>query len=573
MNKLKSGLLFVAAFFLSGIIKAQTLEEGKKFLYYERHHSAKDVFEKLVAANPNNIEAVYWLGQVYIVSDDNADIPAAKALYQKTLMNNSNSALLLAGMGHVELLEGKVQDARARFEAALSISQSKNVAVLNAIGFANVNADKGDADYAIEKLKIATIIKNMKDPDVWANLGDAYKKLLQGGPAQTAYETALELDPNYARSSFRIGKIYQTQGRQQEDIYMRYYNDAIAKDPKYAPVYENLYQYYYLTNVNKSAEYLEKYLANADNDPKDCYYRASMKYAQGLFDESIKGAEECLRGENPYLNLYGLIAYANDRLGDSISAKKNFEIYFQKQKPEKIGATDWQTYAKVLLKFPGSDSIAGINIDKAAALDSTEKGKVEILKVMTAYYDGLKKYKEAADWYSKIASIKKDVRKTDLFNVGINYLRAGEYAASINAFNTYTQKFPDDALGHYYVGRANWAIDSTMELGLANPGFEKAIEVGLADSVKYKPQLIGSYKYFILYNITVKKDKAAALAFCDKVLSLDPNDAETINNKAIIPTINFNAPAKPKTPATPKPAGTKQTEKTGGAKTAPLPKN
>lgn len=561
MNKLKSGLLFFSALFFSGVLSAQTLEEGKKFLYYERHKSAKAVFEKLVAANPNNVDAVYWLGQTMIVSDDNADVPGAKALYQKTLMNNSNSPLLLVGMGHVELIEGKVQDAKQRFETAISLTQSKNATVLNAIGFANVNADKGDADYAIEKLKLATTLKNMKDPDVWANLGDAYKKLLQGGPAQTAYETALELVPNYARSLYRIGKIYQTQGRQQEEIYMRYYNDAIAKDPAYGPVYENLYQYYYLTDVNKSAEYLTKYLANADDDPKDCFYKASMFYAQGLFAQSITSANECLKQENPYPNLYGLIAYAYDRQGDSVNAKASFDIYFTKQPAEKIGPTDWQTYAKVLLKFPGNDSIAGLNIDKAVALDSTDKGKVDILKVMTAYYEGQKNFKKAGDWYTKINSIKKDVRKTDLYNAGYSYFRAGEYTSSISVFNVYSEKFPDDAFGYYMAGKANWAIDSTLERGLANPSFEKAIEVGLKDSVKYKNQLIGSYKYFVLYSV-YKKDKAAALAYCDKILSLDPNDAETNGNKTTIAAMNMNAPApkqqpKQTTPANKQSGGTK----------------
>ena len=100
-------------------VKAQSIEDGKKFLYYEKYKSAKNVFEKLVAANPNNVDAVYWLGQTMIRPDDNKDIAGAKALYQKTLAANSNSALLTAGMGHIELLEGKTQDARNRFETAI----------------------------------------------------------------------------------------------------------------------------------------------------------------------------------------------------------------------------------------------------------------------------------------------------------------------------------------------------------------------------------------------------------------------------------------------------------------------
>lgn len=576
MSKLKLGVLLLTSLFVSTFLKAQTIDEGKKFLYYERYKSAKAVFEKLVAANPNNLEAVYLLGQAMILPDENKDIEGAKALYQKTLMANSSSPLFLAGMGHIELLEGKTADAKNRFETALSLSQSKNAAVLNAIGKANVNAEKGDADYAVEKLKLATTLKNMKDPDVFANLGDAYKKLTQGGPAQTAYESALELNPAYARASYRIGKIYQTQGFGQEEIYLKYYNDAIAKDASYGPVYEFLYQYYYLTNVGKSAQYLEKYLANTDDDPKNCYYTASMKYAQGFFAESISKAEECIKAEgaSPYPNLYGLEAYAYDRLNDSINAKKYFDIYFTKQAPEKIGPTDRKTYAKILLKdtLSGNEALAAENIEKAILSDTTEAGKVLLMKDMATYFVGKKKFKEAADWYSKVVSIKKVSTKTDLYNVGYNYFRSGDYTAAINSFNVYSQKFPEDAFGYYMAGKANWAIDSTFALALANPFFEKAIEAGLKDSVKYKPQLIGSYKYFIVYSV-YKKDKAAALSNCDKVLALDPNDAETVGNKATITAMNFNAPTpKPKqAPAGAKPSAGKPAEKNGGAKT-PEPK-
>ena len=166
MNKIKTGFLFFVSIFVSAGLMAQSIEEGKKFMYYERYKSAKDVFQKLVEANPNNVDAVYWLGQSMILSEDNTDVAGAKALYQKTLMNNSNSALLLAGMGHIELLEGKLPDARNRFETAISISQGKNKDVLNAVGFANVQAEKGDGNYAVEKLKQATELKKMTDPDV-----------------------------------------------------------------------------------------------------------------------------------------------------------------------------------------------------------------------------------------------------------------------------------------------------------------------------------------------------------------------------------------------------------------------
>ena len=109
------------------------------------------------------------------------------------------------------------------------------------------------------------------------------------------------------------------------------------------------------------------------------------------------------------------------------------------------------------------------------------------------------------------------------------------------------------------IGKANWAIDSTMEQGLANPAFEKAIEVAQLDRNKYKNQLIGSYKYFVAYYANIKKDKQMAINYCDSVLAIDPADAEALNNKTVISQMNMNAPASKPTKAPVKPAekGTK----------------
>ncbi|MEN9569933.1 MAG: hypothetical protein RL172_1164 [Bacteroidota bacterium] len=549
MNRIKTGFFLLAALFATSFLKAQTIEEGKKFLYYERYKSAKDVFEKLVAANPNNVDAVYWLGQTHLAPEEGRNLAAAKDLYQKTLGANSANPLLLAGIGHVELMEGKTQDARNRFETAISLSQGKSAPVLNAIGLANVMAKDGDANYAIDKLKQATAIKKMTDPDVFVNLGDAYKKIGEGGPAQSAYEGALALNPKYARAPYRIGKIYQTQGIAQKEIYMKYFNDAINMDAAYAPVYENLYQLLYNTDVTQSADYLEKYLANTDDDPKNCYYRASMKYAQGLFADAVSKANECLAAPDAYVKSNGIKAYAYNKLGDSTNARAAFENYFAKADPAIIGAGDYSTYAAVLLKFAGSEAQAGNYIDKAVALDSIEANKINYIKTMTAHYEAKKDYKQAADWYSKLVTVKKNPGKTDLYNAGYNYYRSGAYESAIAQFDIYSQKFPDDAFSFYMKGKAKWAIDSTMSQGLANADFEKAIQVGQADKVKYKNQVMGSYKYFIAYAANIQKDKAAALAYCDSALLVDPTDAEILANKDVISKMKMG-------PAGTKPSGT-----------------
>ncbi len=554
MNKFKTGVLLVLVLLGVKFSVAQTIEEGRGYMYYEKYISARNVFQKLVAANPNNVDAVYWLGQAMIASPEDMDIAAAKALYQKTLEANTNSALLIAGMGHIALLEGNAADARSRFETAISLSGGKNVGVLNAVGFANgdFNSKLGDGVYAVEKLKQAIDLKGGKDPDVYSNLGDAYRKLTDGGNAQLAYEAALALRPNYARAQYRIGRIYQTQGITQEDIFMKYYNSAIAMDPNYTPVYYTLYDYYYYTNVGKAAEYMEKYLtAKGTDEPNACFLRTQILFLQGLFQPSIAKADECIQagGVNPYPNLYGIKAYAYYKLGDSVNAKTAFDLYFQKQKPSKIGSRDYETYAKVLLKFPGNETLAGNYIDKAVELDSTEAGKVALLKSVASSYEAQKQYKDAADWYRKIIGVKKSPSKIDLYNTGYNYNKAGEYQQSIDIFNMYIQKFPDESFGYYMNGKNQVKLDSLDASGKALENYQKIIS--LTDLIKDKPgekdRIKNSLRYLIEFYANVKRNKDTALLYTDRGIALDPADSDFVNMKRQISSMSFKPIPPPKT--------------------------
>ncbi len=531
---------FVAiALMLLNAANAQTLEDGKKFLYYERYNSAKDVFQKIVNTDANNDEAAYWLGQSLIRPDERTDkdLADAKALYQSKLASN-NSTLIMAGIAHIELIEGKIQEARNHFEAAISLSQGKSIAVLNAIGFANGNPDakNGDPTYAIDKLQQATQLKKFNDPDVWVNLGDAYRKTGDGGNAILSYQAALTLNPKYARANFRIGKVYQSQGRSQESIFMEQYQTAITNDPSYAPVYANLFTYYYETDVTKAAEYFEKWMSNSDVDIKTCYYRASLKYAQGFFTDAIAKANECIAagGASPYPNLFGLKANAYNRLKDSVEAVKNYAEYFKRQSPDKITSGDYVEYAKNLLKIPGNEVEAGLIVEKAVSLDSIESNKVQYYKSIAQAYEVKKNFKDAADWYSKIVSIKKSPSKFDINTVGFNYYKAGAYQLAVDAFTMSTNKFPGDPYAYNMIGKASWAIDTSMTQGLANNAFQKTIEFGATDSVKYKPQLMTAYKYFVAYYANIMKDKPTAMSYVDKALALDPADAEANSYKSAL---------------------------------------
>ena len=70
-----------------------------------------------------------------------------------------------------------------------------------------------------------------------------------------------------------------------------------------------------------------------------------------------------------------------------------------------------------------------------------------------------------------------------------------------------------------------------MSQGLAVDPYEKLASFirSSPDSAKYKSQLIGAYFYLASYYNDVKKDKAKAIDYMQKVLEVDPTNATRLN--------------------------------------------
>lgn len=536
---------------MASILFAQSIDEGKKFLNYERFGSAQKVFTQLLATNPNDIDAAYWLGQTYLQNTDNPDSLAAKALYQKTLQANPNAALMMIGVGQVELMEGKLADAKNRFETAINLTKKKDLpGILLAVGRANIDAKKGDAMYAIDKLTQAAD-KDKKNADIQLALGDAYRKMIDGANATVAYQNALAIDPKLARADFMIGRIFETQGFGQEAIYMKYYNDAMAADPNFAPVYYWLYNYYYTRDVNKSREYLNKYVAVADNDSKNCYAEASLLFVSKLYQQAIDKVDGCITSagtEKPFPNLYGLKAYSYNALGDSMNAKKYFEEFFAKVNPEKIGPNDYSTYAQVLLKFPGQESLASSLVEKAIALDTVAASKIKtVTDVAKSLYDA-GRYEDAGKWYTKVLNVNPNFGVVDLYWAGYSDYRGENYKGADSVFTIYQQKYPEDLFGWYLGARSKEGLDSNALQGLAKPNYEKIISI--AESIPNKDsiadKLIPAYRYLLAYYYNVKGDVANAAKYNDLILLISPTDENALKNKdAFAKALKTNAQKGP----------------------------
>jgi thioredoxin-like negative regulator of GroEL len=78
----KITLLMLTVLFTGTLLNAQSIDEGKNFLYYDRLTSAKNTFNAVVNKDAKDADAIYWLGQTYLRQDS---VQAAKSLYEKGL--------------------------------------------------------------------------------------------------------------------------------------------------------------------------------------------------------------------------------------------------------------------------------------------------------------------------------------------------------------------------------------------------------------------------------------------------------------------------------------------------------
>lgn len=534
----------VTGFLLAAnLLSAQTLEEGKKFYYYERYASAKETLSKVIAANPNNLEAVYWLGQTLLELKDDA---GAKDLYSRTLQQNGNAPLILVGMGQIELMEGKTTEARQRFDVALSITKGKDVSVVNAIGKANVDARQGDATYAIEKLTAATTAKDFKNADTYVIMGDAYRKLIDGGNAVVSYTKALTYNSGLASAKHKIGKVYLTQ--KNTEYFLPAFEDAVKLDAAYAPTYYELFYYWYFRDVNKAAGYLDSYVAHTDQGPEVEYLKTDFLYASSKFNEAKEKAKSLITqyGDKVNPRMYRLIAYTADTTGDLENAKQAMLTFLTKAAPEDILSTDYEELAYINSKIPGSENEAFKYLQMAVDKDTLVENKVKYIGKAAALAKKMGNRKEEAVWLGVAYGLKKNPNQNDLYNWGLSNYQAGNYSTSDSIFcGLYQTKYPNEIFGYLWCARSKQAMDDSVNSkGLAVEAYkvlaEKARQI---DPVKYKAQAVSAYFFLVQYYNDIAKDKPTAISYCDKVLEVDPTNADAVRIKDILSKAGTKPPA------------------------------
>ncbi|MBV9961002.1 MAG: tetratricopeptide repeat protein [Parafilimonas sp.] len=511
-------LSFLGSISICAVVTAQDVNAGIKFLYYERFTSAKQTFQKLIAANPKDAQAIYWLGQTYIMNDQ---LDSAKTTYQNGLNAGVNDPYLWVGSGEVDILQGgDVNAAKQKFEQAITATtatKGKNKGnpdpnILDAIGRAMAagSSTQGDANYGIDKLKQAAQL-DPKNADIFINLGLCYRKLggEHGGEAVTAYQQAIAINGQNARAYYLTGRIYETQ-RNKESM-DEWYGKAISADPAFAPVYLQYFLYYSEKDVTTAKGYLDKYVANADKDCKTDFFVGNYLFRAGKYQESLQQAKNMeTNGCGTYSRINVLYAYNYDRLGDSLQAKSYIQKYFSLATPDEIQPPDYAFAGTVYAKFPEMSDTAVTYLKKAVELDTV---KEEQQKFMTTASDIAAKSGNYAMILGLLQTSEKlnggKLSETQYFNlskgivdaVGADSGRAfdtARYSAGYSVIQSYITAYPDKPQGYSFLSRYAKLSDKDTTKGLAIAPLQQYNEFLAKDTAAGNKKTMFSNDYYML---------------------------------------------------------------------------
>ena len=564
----KTIFTLIAAISICSVTKAQSAEDGIKFIYYEKFKSAVDVLQKAVAANPSDATAAYWLGQAYLQQNPK-DIVDAKKVYQDALQRIPNNPYLLIGMGHLEILEtNNVNAARQKFEVAITSTKGKkgveNADILNAVGRAEADGGTtvGDPLYGIDVLSRAKAI-DTKNPDIDINLGLCYLKLGtdHGAEAVSAFQDAVIRNPQYAKAYYRMGRIYQAQNNptSMEDQF----NKAVTADPNYGPAYLSWFQYYQDRDVNKAKEYLDKYVPLADKDCNNDFFMADYLFRAGKYQESLDKANAMDAGDcKGFSKINALYAYNYDRLGDSIQAKSYIDKFLSTASPEDISPDNYVFAAQEAMKFTSTDSadsaanvqinsLADAYLTKAFDLTTDVPAKTEIATKAASVMANAKIYDRQLYWLTKLVALKGKTSESDYYKLSKASLDAKAFIYLDSVSRAYVVAFPDKPQGYSFNVKAAMGLDEDSTKGLMVEPINTYNSFLMKDQETNKKAIFNNYYSLLIYYHDKAKDVAKAMEMCDNMIVLYPNppggeeyDFASATKKALQSELSHNKGSK-----------------------------
>ncbi len=534
--KMKACLMAVMLLFVGQAVFSQSLEEAKKDLYYGHTQSALKTLKALVSSKPD--ENVYYYLGIAQTKVDSLDEAAQNFNKAKQVARKNEFPLTYVGLGRIEILKGNYEGAKQQFQKAWEESKGREMSVLRGILKATALDPKADQQYALNLLKEFKDDRHNRKYEYTAEdytaIGNVYVNLpTGGGKAATNYQSALRVDPSYAKAAMELGNLWSR--ARQDSLARLNWQKAIDADPNYGPALYQLYTYYRIRDLKKAEEYLNKYMAQTDDKLNARVLHVDILYLQDNYQAAIDSANLLLTkpiSEETRTRLYKLIAVSELKMGDSLAAKKNMDTYFERTPDDKEIPFDYKTYADIMDKL-GNEEMQLKYLNKFVDADTSTN--VAFIRETANDLRESNSFKAAELWFQKLF----EVADSNQITMGDYYYRAlskygaalngiGTYDDAVSSWDTFIDKYPEQTSGYYMKARTLQMQDTAL-VGLATEAYDVYLsKLKPEEKAEKKDVLSNIYSYDAKVAVT-QKNYEKAKQYADKLLELDAHSAIAAN--------------------------------------------
>lgn len=524
---------------------AQDIDQAKKAIDAEQYEKAKVVLKNNLLAKPDNGKAAFLLGNIYLKQNIE---DSAKIYFQRGLSTSDGARLSTIGLGQIDLENGNTAAAQAKFDQVVKELKKRDVEEYLYIAQAYMSNSKPDYKAAINLLLKAQTA-NPNDASVKLFLGDAYYGDKSQNDAYVSYRDAYAIDNTMIRAKMQLGVLLKGAKAYTEAV--KAYDEVLALNPSYGPVFRELAETYYLwannkpstykENIDKALSYYEKYMSLTDYSLPSRMRHADFLILAKDFKALEAEANEMKKLDkvNPRILRYlGYSAYQNGNYDSAINALTEYIT----KGTNKVIAADY--YNLGLAKIAKSIAADGKTVDAAALSMGTADIK-KSLEIDLAIANGLnevaKKYftqkvYPVASALFELAITNPDSRNFLEDNVyfGLSVLteNRGKELKDVNmvalqnadkAMDTVITATPNYQEAYLYKAR----INSTMEKDdVMAATYEKYVELiiakGEAEITKNKAKITEAYNSIAAFYANT--DKVKAKEYFAKTLALDPTN-------------------------------------------------
>lgn len=513
MNKVK--VLSFALLAVVATIQAQDINQAKKAIDAEQFESAKTILKSIINAKPTNGTAAFYLGNVYMLQNN---IDSAKIYYQKGLLGTEGARLNNIGFGLIDLDNGNPAAAEQKFAIATKDLKKKDIEEYIFIGRAYTFSTKPDYKKAIDILNKAKLI-NPQDAQLNLALGNAYFGDKNQNDAYSSYRNAYSFDNTLIRAKMQLGVLLKGAKAYTEAI--KAFDEVIAINPNYGPVYRELAETYYLWGRNEPSKYrvyvdkalvnYEKYLSLTDYSLNSRMRHADFLVLAGEYKALEIEANKMIELDkvNPRILRYlGFSAFQN---GNYDVAIKSLDSFISTP-GNKVIALDYQTLGFAKIKKSVSED--GKTVDQ------------------TLFDNGILDIKKSAEMDANslainISEVGKKLYEQKLF----------KQAAQIYEIAVANKESKNYVLDNFYLGNSLY-FDNTRK-DIVKPDVESLnkADAAYAAVIEASPKTQDAYIYRARTNSLLENDELTIKYYSDYVNIVTEKGPEELAKPAVIKKI------------------------------------